>query len=297
MFSNYFAQICGLRSVCPARAAVVIFNDKIKSSMQEKHLKRIKKSESGITAEDEWVEIPTLGQKIDDQILEEVPDRSIKIEKEHWTNLDAYEKDAPKLKDEFSNTAQYFKTVKKHIEEKGKDFKKFKKDTEVFDKQVAELKPRKPLDKKLEPQYDLDNLNYKEVKITKLKQELTQLEIERQEIKTMIVHFNNQIQQAQSEFDFKVEQIEDIKIELQRLEKKEALQQKINTEQQAIDVIKQELQVVGDPEESKRIFHTVNTLVDLLNSKNKVTVDELKSVKKEFSDLQKKYVELMGKLK
>ena len=281
-----------LRSVCPARAAVVIFNPDLKNSMQEKHLKRIKKSDSGITEEDEWEEIPTLGQKIDDELLEEIPDRTIRIKKEFQTNVDAYEKDMPKIKDELSNTAQYFKTVKKHLEEKNLDFKKFKKDQKRFENELEFLKPK---ENKIE--FEPISLSHKDVKIAKLKSELSQLETERQEIKTMIIHFNNQIRQAQKEFDFKVEQIEDIKLELQRLEKKEALQQKIQTEQEAIDVIKQELQVVGDVEESKRVFRTVNTLVDLLNSKNQVTVSELNSVKKQFGDLQKKYVELMSKLK
>lgn len=289
---NQKSQSAILRCVCPARATLVIFNVGLKKSMQEKHLKRIKKSESGITEEDEWQEIPTLGQKIDDQILEEVPDRSIEIKRESWSNFDAYEKDVPKIKDEFSNTAQYFEVVKKHLEEKNIDFEKFKKDKERFDNEVAFLKP-----KKYEMKFDLNDLNHKEVKVSKLKQELVQLETERQEIKTMMTHFNNQIQQAQIEFDFKVEQIEDIKLELQRLEKKEALQQKIQTEQEAIDVIKQELNIIGDVGESKRIFRTVNSLVDLLNSKNQVTIDELNSVKKEFNELQKKYVELMSKLK
>jgi len=260
--------------------------------MKEKHLKRIKKAESGNTEEDVWEEIPTLGQKIDDQLLEEVPDRSIQIKREHWTNMDAYERDAPRIKDDFSNTAQYFKVVKKHIEEKNLDFEKFKKNKVRFDKEVESLKP-----KKYEIKFDKNDLKYKDVKVSKLKQELVQLETERQEIKTMIIHFNNQVQQTQTEFDFKLEQIEDIKLELQRLEKKEALQQKINTEQDAIDVIKQELNVVGNAEDSKKIFHTVNTVVDLLNSKNKITVNELNSVKKEFSELQKKYVKLMSKLK
>ncbi len=260
--------------------------------MREKHLKRIKKAETGNTEEDVWDEIPTLGQKIDDQILEEVPDRSIAIKREHRSNIDEYEKDAPKIKDDFSNTAQYFKVVKKHIEEKNLDFKKFKKDKERFDKEIEFLKP-----KKYEMKFDKNNLKYKDVKVSKLKQELVQLDTERQEIKTMIIHFNNQVQQVQTEFDFKVEQIEDIKLELQRLVKKEALQQKINTEQDAIDVIKQELDVVGSAEDSKRIFRTVNTVVDLLNSKNQITVDELNSVKKEFVELQKKYIELMSKLK
>jgi septal ring factor EnvC (AmiA/AmiB activator) len=145
--------------------------------------------------------------------------------------------------------------------------------------------------------FDLNRLNYKEVKVTNLKQELDQLETERQEIKSNIIHFTNQIKQAQTEFDFKVEQIEDIKFELKRLEKKESLQQKIHTEQDAIDIIKQELGIVGDVKESNRIHRTVNTLVDLLNSKNQITLNELNSVKNEFSKLQTKYIDLINKLK
>jgi hypothetical protein len=38
-------------------------------------------------------------------------------------------------------------------------------------------------------------------------------------------------------------------------------------------------------------------LVELLNEKNKATVNELKSVKEEFNELQRKYTELMNKLK
>ena len=260
--------------------------------MLEKHIKRIKKSESGLTEDDEWKEIPTLGQKINDLIIEEVPDRSIKIKKENKNNIEMYEIDALELKDEFSNTAQYFKVIKKHLESKNVQFQKFKKDTERFDKEISILKP-----KKQEIKFDLNRLNYKEIKVTKLKQELDQLETERQEIKSNIIHFTNQIKQAQSEFDFKVEQIEEIKFELKRLEKKESLQQKIHTEQEAIDIIKQELGGVVDLKESNRIHRTVNTLVDLLNSKNQITLNELNSVKDEFSKLQTKYIDLMNKLK
>jgi len=260
--------------------------------MLEKHLKRIKKSESGITEDDEWEEIPTLGQKIEDLLIEEIPDRTIEIKKDNKNNYEMYEKDALTLKDEFSNTAQYFKDIKKQLEDKNVDFQKFKKDTERFDKEISILKP-----KKQEMKFDLNRLNYKEVKVDKLKQELDQLETERQELKSNIIHFTNQIKQAQTEFDFKVEQIEDIKFELKRLEKKESLQQKIHTEQDAIDLIKQELGVMGDIKESNRIHRTVNTLVDLLNSKNQLTLNELNSVKEEFSKLQTKYIDLMNKLK
>ena len=260
--------------------------------MLEKHLKRIKKSESGRTEEDEWEEIPTLGQKIDDQIIEEVTDRSIEIKKENKNNFEVYKKDAAELKDEFSDTAKYFKEIKKQIQEKTTDFKKFKKDTERFNKEITTLNPKKEKIK-----LNFDNLNYKGVKVTKIKQELVQLETERKEIKSNIVHFTNQIKQGQTEFDFKIEQIEDIKLELKRLEQKESLQQKIHTEQEAIDLIKQELKIKGDVKESKRIYRTVNTLVNLLNSKNQLTLNELNSVKDEFSKLQTKYIELMNKIK
>ncbi len=263
-----------------------------KKDMLEKHLKRIKKSESGITEEDEWDEIPTLGQKIDDQIIEEVTDRSIEIKKENKNNFEVYKKDSAELKDEFSDTAKYFKEIKKQIQEKTTDFKKFKKDTERFNKEITTLNPKKEK-KKL----NFDKLNYKGVKVVKIKQELVQLETERKEIKSNIIHFTNQIKQAQTEFDFKIEQIEDIKLELKRLEQKESLQQKIHTEQEAIDLIKQELKIKGDVKESKRIYRTVNTLVNLLNSKNQLTLNELNSVKDEFSQLQTKYIELMNKIK
>ena len=264
----------------------------MKISMIEKHLKRIKKAESGISQEDEWEEIPTLGQKIDDLILEEIPDRSVRIERFHKKNLDAYEEDVPKIKDQFNNTAQYAKLVKKHVEEKNIEFNKFKKDKEIFDKEISILKPRKR-----ETKFNLDKLDFKEVKISKLKQELSNLELDREEIKSKIMHFNNQITHAQTDLSFKVEQIDEIKQELARLEKKEALQNKIKTEQEAIDVIKNELSRVGDVNESKRIFRTVNTLVDLLNEKNATTVKELNSVKTRFNELKTKYDELMRKLR
>ena len=96
--------------------------------MLEKHLKRIKKAESGISEEDQWEEIPTLGQKIEDQIIEEVPDRSVRVVREHKTNLEEYEENAPKIKDDFHNVAQYSKLLKSYVQEKKSDFDKFKKD-------------------------------------------------------------------------------------------------------------------------------------------------------------------------
>ena len=95
----------------------------------------------------------------------------------------------------------------------------------------------------------------------------------------------------------KLEQIDDIEQELKRLEKKEILQNKIKTEEEALDVIKKEIGYVGDVEQTKRIFTTVNTLVDLLKSKNKSTQNELSIVKKEFQILKEKYERLMNELK
>ncbi|HXV65959.1 MAG TPA: hypothetical protein VD731_01855 [Nitrosopumilaceae archaeon] len=260
--------------------------------MQEKHLKRIKKSESGLNEEDEWEEIPTLGQKLEDQIIEEVPDRSVIIERIKRNNLESYEKDAPKIKDEFTNTAQFAKLVRQYVEEKKSGFEEFKKNYERFDKEMEILNPPKP-----EVKIDFNKLEHKEGKVVKLKQELIKLETQREEIKNNLSHFKNQIQQAELEYKLKAEQIEDIEFELHRLEKKEALHKKINTEQEAIEIIKNELSRGGDLNESKRIFQTVNVLVDLLNEKNKSTELELNSVKEEFKELQKKYSEILNKLK
>ena len=260
--------------------------------MLEKHLKRIKKSESGVAEEDEWEEIPTLGQKIQDQIIEEVPDRSITIEKIKKSNYEQYEKNAAEIKDQFSNTAQFINLIKNQVNDKKIDFEKFQKDSERFNKEISFLKPQKN-----EFKFDLSKLDYKEIRVSKLKHELQELELEREEIKSRITHFNTQIIQAQTELNFKVEQIDDIKMELLRLQKKEALQNEIKTEQEAIDLIKNELSVIGDINESKKIYRTVNTLVELLNSKNKATMNELNAVRIQFNELKKKYDELMSKLK
>ena len=259
--------------------------------MLEKHLKRIKKSESGNPEEDEWIEVTELGKKLPQQILEDVPDRSIIVERQNRDHIDKYEKAAPKLKDQFTNTAQYAKLVKKHVTNKKNDFQKFKKDTQKFDQQVAALKPKPKLT------FDLDKLNYKENKVENLKKDLEVLTYERDEIKQKINHFTNQLKNAESELNFKVERIDDIKLELKRLEKKEILQNKIKTEEDAINVIQKELSYVGNPEQSRKIFGTVNTLVDLLKSKNKSTENELNQIRNDFDILKQKYEKLMSQLK
>ena len=86
--------------------------------MLEKHLRRIKKAETGVPEEDEWEEIPTLGQKLEEQIIEEVPDRTVRIERIKKSNFQAFEEDSPKVKDDFHNAAQYAKLVKSHLKEK-----------------------------------------------------------------------------------------------------------------------------------------------------------------------------------
>ena len=259
--------------------------------MLEKHLKRIKKSESGNAEEDEWIEVSELGKKLPQQILEDVPDRSIIVERQNIDHIENYEKAAPKLKDQFKNTAQYSELVKKHVTDKKNDFQKFKKDTQKFDKEVAALQPKRKL------AFDLDKLNYKENKVDNLKAQLEDLTQERDEIKQTIIHFTNQLKQSESELNFKVEQMDDIKLELKRLEKKEILQNKIQTEEDAIGVIQNELKYVGNPEQSRKIFGTVNTLVDLLNSKNKSTQNELNQVRNDFETLKLKYEKLMSRLR
>src|SRR3972149_5333798 len=97
--------------------------------------------------------------------------------------------------------------VRKAPEEKKSGFDKFKKDYERFDKEISILNPPKQ-----EIKFDLNKFDYKEIKVTKLKQELVKLETEREEIKNNLIHFKNQINQAQSKYCLKLEQIDDIEL-------------------------------------------------------------------------------------
>ncbi len=276
-------------------------------NMIEKHLKRIKKSESGNPADDEWAEVTaisekipqederaevtSLGEKLPQQIMEDVLDRSIIIQRKKTDNIEKYEKDAPKLKDLFKNTAQYTKSVQKHISEKKSNFEKFKKQTEDFDRQISTLKPER------KHTFDLSKLNYKENNVEIIKNDLEILTNERQQVKKNIIHFTNQIEEANSELNFKVEQIEDIQHELRRLEKKEILQNKIKTEEEALQIIKKEISYVGNVEQTKKVYNTINTIVNLLKSKNRSTQNELNDVKREFKILKENYEKLMRELK
>jgi len=259
--------------------------------MLERHLKRIKKSESGNPEEDEWETVTTLGEKLPEQILEPVPERSVIVERQKKDFIEKYEEDAPRLRDQFKNTAQFAKFVKKDIQERKTNFKKFTEEKKQFDKQIANLQPKR------KHRFDLDKLNFKENKVEIFKKELEVLSQERDEIKRNIEHFTNQLNQAQAELSFKVEQMEDIELELKRIEKKEILKNKLSTEEDALKVIKQELNYVGNIEQTQKIYGTVNTLVDLLKSKNQSTQNELNLVKKEFRELKEKYKKLMSQLR
>ena len=74
----------------------------------EKHLKRIKKSETGNPADEEWAEVTTLsekthedeqtrsaslGAKLPQQIMEDIPDRSVIIQRKKTDNIEKYEND------------------------------------------------------------------------------------------------------------------------------------------------------------------------------------------------------------
>jgi len=75
------------------------------------------------------------------------------------------------------------------------------------------------------------------------------------------------------------------------------LKNKIKTEDEALEIIKKELGYVGDVEQTRKIYGTINTLVNLLKSKNMSTQNELKQVKNEFQILKQKYERLMSQLR
>jgi chromosome segregation ATPase len=260
--------------------------------MRHVHLKRIKKSESGNPIEDEWIEIPNLGERLPEQIIPDVLHRTIMLEEDKKGSLERVTKNSPQIKDQIQNLSQYIKLVNTHVKEKKSELKDFQERTKRFDQEIASLKPQS-----IGFKFDLTKLNYKEDKVKKLQDELETLQKARQEIKTKIQHFTNQLANAQQELNLKSEQIEDIALELKRLEKKEILKNKIDSEEQALDVIKRELSFIGNIDESRKIFGAVNALVDLLKSKNQTTLNELQLVKEELKELKIKYEELISKLR
>ena len=259
--------------------------------MKDSHLKRIKRSESGNPMEDEWVETSTLGEKLPDQIIEEVPMRSIILERNTKESFDRFSKQVPEIKNEIKDTRKFLEELNEHVLEKRSEIKNFQERNQRFDEEIAKLKYEIT-----QPKFNLSKSGVNESKVTKLQNQLDTLQIEHKKIKTKIEHFSNQLVRAQYDLSLKTEQMQDIEHELKRLENVEMAKQKNTDEGQALELIKKELNEIKNNKDSEKIFNGINDVVEQLKTKNELTVKEISTVKNEIKQLRQKYEEIIKQI-
>ncbi len=91
--------------------------------------------------------------------------------------------------------------------------------------------------------------------------------------------------------------MENVKSELIAIKNKELIQKnEITKEENVMDDIHNELSSLDSKEETGKIYGAINSLVVLLNSKNQETLNELNSIKSEFSNMKKEYQKAIKKL-
>ena len=246
--------------------------------------------------DDEWSHITAdIGKKIDASDVMDIQDRAITFRDDQAgkTKEEDYKQESINVKDGFGNTAQYLKFVNAHLAEKRARLEKLKDEKEKFEREIAFLKP--DVDK---TKADLDKINYNDIKPHDVRKLLSYLEAERETIKEKVEHFSSQIQLAQEKLAKKNEQIEEIQNELLEIEKREpSITTKITNEDEAVNVLQKQLSALATKNETEKIFGAINSLVVLLNSKNKATLNELNAVKVEFNKMKQEYDKVMKNLK
>lgn len=274
--------------------------------MTDKHILRKKKfDEDDIiihrtnpdSGDEEWSRITTgLGEKIRDTDVMEVQDRSITFNKKEATSKkveeNEYKNKEMDFKDHVDNTAQYLKFVNAHLAAKKSKLLELKKQSEDFDREVAKLKPQDQRTKS-----DLDLINYKEIKPDDVRKVLLILEKERDEALSKIEHFSTKLSKANEELERKNSEMDIAKSELVAINNNESSQKNETVkEDNAMDVIHNELSSLDSKAETGKIYGAINSLVILLNSKNQETLNELNSIKSEFNSMKNEYDKAIQKL-
>ena len=274
--------------------------------MTDKHILRKKKfDENDIlihrtnpeSGEEEWSRVTTgLGEKIQDVDVMDVQDRSITFNKNEATEKKIEEPEPKKtnldFKDHVDNTAQYLKFVNAHLAAKKSKLLELKRQSEDFDREVAKLKPQDQRTKS-----DLDLINYKEIKPEDVRKVLASLEKERDEALSKVEHFSMKLSKANEELEKKNSEMEVAKSELESIKDNELSQNNETIkEENAMEVIQNQLTSLDSKAETGKIFGAINALVILLNSKNQETLNELNSIKSEFNSMKNEYDKAIQKL-
>jgi len=258
--------------------------------LEKKHINKKKP----YFADDEWSHLGEgVSEKINDVDVMDIQDRSITFNDEKFvtTKEEDYKIESDDFKEKFRNTAQYLKFVNAHLAEKNNHLNKIIADKEKFFDDIAVLNPENVT------KDQLDKINYNKLKVEDVKKVLKYVQEERDSLKDKIEHFSTQIVQAKNELDTKNIEVDKIKSELTLTEYSEKLNQSTDNEENITeDSIKNELKKLTSKNESEKVFGAINSLIVLLNSKNDSTLNELKSVKSEFSKMKQDYEKVMNAL-
>jgi len=233
-------------------------------------------------------------EKEQDQFVMDIQDRTITFNRDEATTIKEkeYKNKNEEFKDHVDNTAQYLKFVNAHLAAKQSKIMELKKRNEDFEKDIAKLKPQDQRTKS-----DLDLINYNEIKSDDVRIVLSNLEKNRDEAKIKVEHFSTKLSQANEELEKKNSEMENVKSELIAIKNKELIQKnETKIEENVMGTIHDELSSLDSKGETGKIYGAINSLVVLLNSKNQETLNELNSIKSEFSNMKKEYQKAFKKL-
>ncbi|MEM3064524.1 MAG: hypothetical protein QW177_04035 [Candidatus Nitrosotenuis sp.] len=221
--------------------------------MVEKHINRKE------SAEDEWSHITEIGPKIDAADPMAVVARTIVFGKElsNAPKETIIKEKAEQFKDQINNTNQYLKFINAHLAEKKSKIAQLRENERRFKEEIESLQ-----NNSIKPRTELDRIHYKYIKENDARSLLAHLETERQALKEKLQYWQEQIERTKQELNQKDEQIKTVQGELEVIVGKKT----VSTDDPIL-VLKEELAKLGI-NESARILNAVNSLAELLNSKN-----------------------------
>jgi len=255
--------------------------------LEKRHINKKKRYD----ADDEWGHLGEgFSERIEPGEVMDIQDRAITFNDEKYvtTKEEDYKAESDNFKEKFGDTAQYLKFVNAHLAEKKNHVNKIIEDRDRFYEDLAILNPEKIT------KDQLDRKNYNKLKVDDVQKVLGIVQEERDNIKDKIEHFSTQINLAKEELENKNKEVDEIRSELSFTEYSENLNQSNNDEtNNARNNIQKELKNLASKNESEKVFGAINSLIVLLNSKNESTLNELKSVKSEFSKMKQDYQKVM----
>lgn len=231
--------------------------EKTRESLTEKHLNRISNDVEYYkqdSAEDEWAHITGIGSKIEAIDPLAVTDRSIIFEKDavKSTKENIIKEKTDQFKDQMGNTNQYLKFFNAHLAAKKIQLDKIKEREKKFEEEIDALQGNN-----IKPRSELDKVYYKDITENDIKSLIVHIESEREQIKEKLSHQELQVEKTKLELWQKEEQLQHMHDEIERKNKKKVA---IQSMEDPLLIIKEELAKLGINDDSGKIASTLSAL-------------------------------------